>query len=157
MTETNQSQIHKQVQEFMRAGEQEMPETPTIPTPEILSLRVKLILEETFELVFACFPIGPERAAISEQLENICDPRFFDPDMVEIADALGDLDYVVEGMRLALGIDGSTIANEIHKNNMTKFGPGSWVNADGKQMKPPNWTPPDIAKLLKEQGWHGGK
>ena len=124
--------IRKQVREFMVAAGQDLPGKPTIPSMDVAKLRTKLVLEEVLELTDATFG------------QN-------EPNMVEIADALADLDYVVEGMRLALGIDGKPIADEVHRSNMAKFGPGSWKREDGKQMKPPDWTPPNIAKILEEQ------
>jgi predicted HAD superfamily Cof-like phosphohydrolase len=63
---------------------------------------------------------------------------------------MADLDYVVEGTRLEFGIDGEPIAAEVHRANMAKTeGP---VAPDGKRLKPPGWTPPDIAGVLRKQG-----
>ena len=69
------------------------------------------------------------------------------------ADALADLDYVIEGTRLEFGIDGWPIAQAVHKSNMAKV--GSKVREDGKILKGPDWTPPDIAGELRKQGWSG--
>ena len=72
-------------------------------------------------------------------------------DMPELADAIGDLKYVLEGTNLAFGIDGEPVWDAIQKANMAKVGGG--VDAHGKRMKPPGWTPPDIAGELRKQGW----
>ena len=64
-----------------------------------------------------------------------------------------DLDYVVEGTRLEFEIDGGPIAVEVHRSNMAKV--GGPVREDGKRLKPPGWTPPDIAGELRKQGWKG--
>lgn len=69
----------------------------------------------------------------------------------EFLDALGDIDYIVEGIRLSQGVNGTPIANEIHRANMAKFGPGSFKREDGKVQKPPGWTPPDIAGLVSRR------
>jgi predicted HAD superfamily Cof-like phosphohydrolase len=59
------------------------------------------------------------------------------------------LDYVVEGTRLEFGIDGESIAEEVHRTNMLKTdGPTS---PEGKRLKPPGWEPPRIAMILEVQ------
>jgi predicted HAD superfamily Cof-like phosphohydrolase len=41
---------------------------------------------------------------------------------------------------------------EVHRANMAKL--GGFRRADGKWMKPPDWTPPDIEGLLAAKyGW----
>jgi predicted HAD superfamily Cof-like phosphohydrolase len=72
-------------------------------------------------------------------------------DLPAFADALADIDYVVEGARLEFGINGSPIADEVHRANMAKL--GGPKRADGKHMKPEGWTPPDVAGELVKQGW----
>jgi len=73
------------------------------------------------------------------------------PNLPDIADAIGDLKYVLEGTNLAFGIDGEPVWDAIQKANMAKAG-GS-VDEHGKRMKPPGWTPPDIEGELRKQGW----
>lgn len=66
-----------------------------------------------------------------------------------VADAIADLKYVLEGSNLAFGIDGAPVWDEVHRKNMEKAsGP---MRADGKRLKPPGWTPPDIDRILREQ------
>ncbi len=71
-------------------------------------------------------------------------------DMVGIADGIGDTIYTLLGLACRYGIDMAPVMAEIHRANMAKVG-GPVVN--GKQMKPAGWTPPDIAGVLKAQGW----
>jgi predicted HAD superfamily Cof-like phosphohydrolase len=71
-----------------------------------------------------------------------------DVDLPDFVDALGDIDYVIEGTRSVFGVDGAPIAAEIHRANMSKE-PNGW----GKPAKPANWTPPDIEWELRRQGW----
>ena len=61
---------------------------------------------------------------------------------------------MVAGTRLQLGIRGTAVANVIHASNMSKA-PGGVVKRDefGKVQKPDDWTPPDIASVLRSQGW----
>jgi len=41
-------------------------------------------------------------------------------DLIEMADALGDLLYIVYGVGVSLGIDLEPVFNEVHRSNMTK-------------------------------------
>ncbi len=140
--------LRNQVTEFHVAMGVPVNTTPRELTRDRLELRLKLIAEEFLELVEAagyCF-YGGNIAGVS--LEPWDAAPF---DMEEFADALGDLDYVIEGCRLECGIDGAPIAAEIHAANMRKTdGP---VREDGKKLKPPGWAGPDIRARLIEQGW----
>lgn len=136
--------INEQVMEFHRVMNAPIGTTPKELSEERLLLRLKLIAEECDELLAAA---GYCRDGSGHLFRH----NVADFDMVEVADALGDLDYVIEGMRIELGIDGTPIAAEIHRTNMAKAdGP---VREDGKRLKPPGWLPPDIRSLLIAQGW----
>lgn len=100
---------------------------PGIPPPGIRQLRIKLVREEFNELV-------------DSQM---------DADLKGIADALGDLMYVTIGMAIAYGIDLRPVFAAIHAANMAKV--GGPTREDGKILKPPGWTPPDIAEVLANQ------
>jgi len=68
--------------------------------------------------------------------------------IVEIADALGDILYVVLGTAVAHGIEMSDIFYEIHKSNMTKE--PSRVT-DGKAIKGMWYETPNLMPIIKEQ------
>lgn len=102
-------------------------QTPGFPDNEIIAKSLDLIDEERDEL--------------TEAIAN--------DDLVEVADALGDLAYVVEAAFQAFGINSEPILAEIHRTNMAKA--GAPKRADGKQLKPKGWQPPRIAELLEEQ------
>lgn len=68
-------------------------------------------------------------------------------DVVDTADALADLLYVVIGSALQFGIPIEQVFAEVHRSNMTKDGGGS--REDGKILKGPNYSPPDL-NFLKE-------
>ena len=137
---------------FHRAGKIPILDKPQVPPEDRMRLRLSLIAEEFGELLEAA--VGAEAVeSIRIRLRDIVGNSPLNVDLVELADAMADLDYVVEGTRLECGIDGRPLADEVHQTNMAKFGPGSWIRSDGKIMKPPNWKPPEIRKLLKKQGW----
>lgn len=102
-------------------------DTPAMPDFPTRSLRLALIREELAEL---------EEAIDAE-------------DIVQIADALGDLLYVVYGAALAFGVDLEPVFAEIHRSNMTKR--GGPVREDGKVLKPTTYSPPDLAPILAAQ------
>ena len=98
--------------------------------------------------------VGPIRsnlriALIEEELNELKD-AVEDNDIIAIADALADLDYVVNGAAIEYGIDLPTVTAEVHRSNMTKLGlDGKPIyRDDGKIMKGENYTPPDIKKVL---------
>lgn len=69
------------------------------------------------------------------------------------ADALIDLIYVALGRLWAMGIDPAPLWRLVHDANMAKLtGPKS---PEGKQLKPPGWTHPDIAGEIERQRKEG--
>jgi len=85
---------------------------------------------------------------IKEELEELEDGIGQD-NIVEVADAITDLLYVVLGTAVAYGIDVEPLWEEVHKTNMAKE--VGRKREDGKIIKPPGWVPPDIEGLLKKQ------
>lgn len=88
---------------------------------------------------------------IREEVTETIDAMLLQADIVEIADGICDSIYVLLGAALEFGIDISPIWNEVQRTNMLKEG-GS-IREDGKILKPKDWIPPQIEKLLEEQGW----
>ena len=71
-------------------------------------------------------------------------------DLVEMADALADMLYVILGTASVFGIDLEPVFREVHRSNMTKLPPGG---VRRKPVKGPDWSPPDIRGELLKQGW----
>lgn len=144
--------LREQVTEFHEAMRQPVLDRPQIPHDDRVRLRLRLIAEEFFELLDASLA-STSATKLSIAKENVKEAikGVLCVDLPELADALADIDYVVEGTRLEFGIDGAPIASEVHATNMAKL--GSSVRSDGKIQKPEGWSPPDIARLLREQGW----
>jgi predicted HAD superfamily Cof-like phosphohydrolase len=136
--------IHDQVLEFMRrVPTQRTPPCPTVPSRETLKLRYELIAEEFDEYNRA---VG---RVVTLAEEGACGHDLIEA-WAEIGDALADLHYVVAGAGIAWGLPMPAIQDEVHRANMAKFGPGSWIREDGKQMKPPDWTPPNHRKAIEK-------
>lgn len=74
--------------------------------------------------------------------------------LTEIAQELADLVYVAYGTALAYGIDLDAVIEEVHRANMTKLGDdGQPVVRDGKVVKSALFQHPDVAAVLRAQGW----
>ncbi|SDE37688.1 pyrophosphohydrolase domain-containing protein [Riemerella columbipharyngis] len=89
-----------QVAEFHKTFRAPILETPQIPSKERCELRVKLLQEELDEL--------------KKAIEN--------HDLVEVADALCDLQYVLSGAVLEFGLGNKFVElfNEVQRSNMSK-------------------------------------
>lgn len=71
--------------------------------------------------------------------------------IVGVADALGDLLYLVYGAAHFYGIPIDHVFREIHRTNMLKERAGDSLNKRASSIdvvKPPGWQPPRIAELL---------
>ena len=116
------------VAEFMNAFEQDVYSNPTLRDPQTRALRHELIREELEEL----------------------DEAMGEKDIIEVADALTDLLYVVYGAGHAFGINLDECFLEVHESNMSKLGEdGKPIKRfDGKVSKGPGFFPPDLKKIL---------
>lgn len=118
------------VGDFMQAFGQSVEYEPTWPDFNTRELRIDLIEEELDELKVA--------------IEN--------RDMVEIADALTDILYVVYGAGHTFGIDLDDCFDEVHASNMSKLGAEGLpiYRDDGKVMKGPGFFAPDLESILNQ-------
>ena len=76
-------------------------------------------------------------------------------DLVEVADALGDMLYILCGTIIEHGLQDKIeeVFAEIQRSNMTKLGADGKpiYREDGKVMKGPNYSPPDLAGVLSNK------
>ena len=108
-------------------------DSPTVDVPvAIKTLRYELMKEENEEY----------KEAVANN------------DMVEVADALGDMLYILCGTIITHGMQHKIgeVFEEIQRSNMSKLGPDGKpiYREDGKVMKGPNYFKPDIAKILSD-------
>lgn len=130
-------QAVQDVTDFHRVMGQPVLHTPTVPGDDRTELRFDLIEEEFLEV----------RSALGvNEYGFIKEPV----DLVKLADGLADLIYVIVGTALEFGIPLEVVWNEVQRSNMAKAGPDGVVKkrADGKVLKPDDWTPPDIEGVL---------
>jgi predicted HAD superfamily Cof-like phosphohydrolase len=122
----------EQVQEFHETYGLPVEATPKIDDEKTNALRINLLAEELDEL--------------KEALEA--------GDIVEVLDALTDLQYVLDGAYLSFGLHDVKIAafDEVHRSNMSKLGAdGKPIRRpeDGKVLKGPNYFEPDLSQFIK--------
>lgn len=118
------------VLEFHRKFDAGIKDTPSTVDDLMLMLRYRIMAEELEEYRMAAF----------------------DGDVVEIADALGDMLYTVYGTAIVHGIDLEQIFAEIHRSNMTKQLPDKGTDDDGKIRKGKDYSPPELRPILHAQG-----
>ena len=75
-------------------------------------------------------------------------------DLIEVADALGDMLYILCGTIITHGMQDviDKVFEEIQRSNMSKLGSDGKpiYREDGKVLKGPNYFKPDISKVLKQ-------
>ena len=121
------------VAEFHNAFRIAMTDEPTIDLPsDIVKLRFNLMKEENEEYL--------------EAVEN--------NDMIEVADALGDMLYILCGTILSHGMQHKIqeVFEEIQRSNMSKLGEDGQpiYREDGKVLKGPNYFKPNIKDILEK-------
>ena len=116
------------VKAFMNTYGQDVKENASFPDDTVVQLRVDLIEEELNEL--------------KEAIKN--------NDIVEVADALTDILYVTYGAGHSFGVNLDKCFDEVQRSNMSKLGEdGNPIyNDSGKVMKGPNYSVPDLKKII---------
>ena len=119
------------VQEFHEAFKINVNQEPTLDlSDQIKELRFNLMKEENEEYL--------------EAIQN--------NDLVEVADALGDMLYILCGTILTHGMQHkiTEVFEEIQKSNMSKLGGNGKpiYREDGKVMKGPNYFKPNIKEVF---------
>lgn len=116
------------VREFHEVYNLAQGSVPALPDQDLRDLRFRLLKEE-----FEEYQEG-ERTN----------------DIVEIADALADIIYIACGTAVAYGIPLDRVFAEVHRSNMSKLGEDGKpiYREDGKVLKGPNYTPPDVKGIL---------
>ena len=118
------------VEAFMLRAEIEKPTSPTLPDKQRLLARLEWLREEVEEL----------KQAI--EADNL----------VGVADALADIEYINSGTILECGLDGiwHKVFGEVHISNMTKF--PMVTREDGKLGKGPGYKAPNLKAVIFPQG-----
>jgi len=144
-------------------GLQAVPVVPTIPSPEVRTLRASLILEEALETINALgISVGmkfegctideeePEEHVVPIKMDDIKFGTNDQFNMVDVIDGCFDVKVVITGTLSAMGINDIAFQRLVDHNNLQKFAPGHTIGANGKLIKPPDHPAPNIRALLGE-------
>lgn len=135
----------------MQKAGQETPSATIIPDDETRVLRAKLILEEALETVRALGVTVTTESGVDISTDD-SSFRFEstgEVDLEGVVDGCADISVVTIGTLIAFGVDDEPVLVEVDSANLRKFEPGSYRREDGKWMKPPNWSPPNIMKAVE--------
>ncbi|MEC9108732.1 MAG: nucleoside triphosphate pyrophosphohydrolase family protein [Bacteroidota bacterium] len=116
---------------------------------------------EAFKIGYLTSPkadLGIEKNSLRYRLMKEENDEYFDAakngDLVEVADALGDMLYILCGTILEHGLQYKIeeVFDEIQRSNMSKLAEdGSPIyREDGKVLKGPNYFKPKIAEILSK-------
>ncbi len=100
--------------------------------------------------------LGDEKVKLRYELMREENEEYLDAalqgDLVEVADALGDMLYILCGTIIEHGLQHkiSEVFDEIQRSNMSKLGEDGQpvYREDGKVLKGPNYIRPDLDKIL---------
>ena len=100
--------------------------------------------------------IGADRNLLRFNLMKEENEEYFEAaqngDLVEVADALGDMLYILAGTIIEHGMQHKIVEvfDEIQRSNMSKLGEDGKpiYKEDGKVLKGPNYFKPNIAEIL---------
>jgi len=117
------------------------------------------LFHESFGLGVAHSPqanLGPEKNALRFNLMDEENREYLEAagkdDLVEVADALGDMLYILCGTILEHGMQHiiEEVFDEIQRSNMSKLGADGQpiYREDGKVLKGPDYFKPDIRRIL---------
>lgn len=105
----------------------------------LLQLRQRLINEEVTELNVEIDHLVNELETTGEINRETKQKMFKE---------LADVQYVVSGMAVSLGIPFEEVFKRVHESNMSKLVDGKPLKrADGKFLKGPNYKKPDLSDL----------
>ncbi|WP_299556056.1 nucleoside triphosphate pyrophosphohydrolase family protein [Seonamhaeicola sp.] len=102
--------------------------------------------------------LGPEKNMLRYKLMREENEEYLDAandgDLVEVADALGDMLYILCGTIIEHGLQYKIeeVFEEIQRSNMSKLGDNGEpiYREDGKVLKGPNYFKPDIQTILEK-------
>lgn len=153
---------YDRVKYFMQLANQATPEGAQYPDAKTRKLRAALILEEAFETIAA---LAVEVHISNGESTMVLEPGH-EPDvevkhavkgfsrtaerelLTDLVDGCIDTDVVVTGTLISAGIPDEPFLELIDDNNLEKFGDGFAVRGDGKLIKSPLWTPPNVKGLI---------
>jgi predicted HAD superfamily Cof-like phosphohydrolase len=152
---------YEKVREFTIGAGQEVTEKPAAMNKAEAKFLLRMCLSELQELALSVTNNNEEAfALLKECVETIDHSKHEElPDEDSViaaqADSIVDLWYYALNAFSKKSVDLSAIFNVVHNANMAKRDPVTKKfirrESDGKIIKPPGWTPPDIVAEVKRQ------
>lgn len=127
-----------------------------IPDPKERLLAANLVVEEALEFAKALGFDPEQQEDGSVKLVESGE----EPNLVEAADAVGDVLVVTYGAANRLGIRAAAVFSEVNRSNMTKVWPDGTIHRrdeDGKVLKPDTYSPANIERVLYEEHYGNGR
>ncbi len=138
---------YERVRTFMRLAGQDTPRSVTEPDGPTRLLRARLILEEALETVTA-LGVDVRLGGHKVDYDTLQWRVQGDADLLGVVDGCADISVVTMGTLIAFGVKDEPVLEAVDHANLRKFGPGAYTRADGKWIKPPDWTPPDLKSVI---------
>mgnify|MGYP000329073386 CR=1 FL=1 len=120
--------LEQQVKQFNNTYKVPMKPYPELPTEDEATLFTDLVTEELMEF--------------NEAMDE--------GDLTGVADAIADILYVTAQQATKLGFPITALLREVQRSNMSKLGEDGEpiFREDGKVLKGPNFSEPDLASVL---------
>jgi predicted HAD superfamily Cof-like phosphohydrolase len=156
------------VTKFNEAARGDLPHRPVTLTLAQTKLALRLIVEESFEAIEACFDVDSDvlkrmrshKDAIQFTLAHETTDADLQQDSVELLDGLCDTIVVAMGMAAMAGLPLNEGMDEVNRSNLAKIDPetGRCLKDDGgKILKPAGWTKPDLVSVLVGGSEYGNR
>lgn len=158
----DQTPHQARVESFMVKAGQVVPSWPCVPSDDVLMLRAKLIMEEALETIQAMgidlevrytgvgaggeIPVNKTSLRFKHNQTRLLD-------LIGVADGCADISVVTIGTLSAFGMQDNPILKAVDESNLAKFrGDAHRCPETGKWVKPSDWQPPNLLKVLIDQG-----
>lgn len=159
---------YAQVVQFNEAARGDLPRKPATLSLDHVKLSLRLLIEESFESVEACF--HADSAVLKRMRDHLNAIQFtlahetkevdLQQNNVELLDGLCDTIVVAMGMAAMAGLPLNEGMSEVNRSNLAKIDPetGRCIKDEGgKIMKPSGWTKPDLASVISAGYKHGNR
>lgn len=165
-TLTNAEKVRKFTEDSSLAP---LPKKPQVMNPGQIGFVIKMVMTEMIELLLTEGGDEPyDKHSAQTVMRGLVDSAIIDhftahPDPYKLpsdptaiiadqADAMVDAMYYMYNAASKVGVDLDKVFEEVHQANERKRGPDGKFQrrADGKIVKPPNWTEPDVVSVIKK-------
>ena len=132
----------------MRLYDQEVNTVPTVPSGDVRAMRVNSLAEEVGELAMASGMslVLTASPGMTKPVVKVMHVRDF-TSLEDIADALVDCQYFIDGTACAYGLDLEPLFNEVHSSNMRKL----WTLEDLNHMQV-DWAAKAVSVVDNQDG-----